>query len=182
MIVSEKSNTELFYIIKYSSHFSSRNTLKLSIIDQKVHANEYKVQFLPEIDRFFSCQSIETMFANKLVSLTDRYEKYGSIAGRDLYDIHHFFSKGYRYLPEIISERTNLSVKRYLDTLISFIENRVTDQVIQQDLNYLLAREKFQSIRKTLKQETLVYLHDELKRFPQALQRRAGAGMTTLSS
>ena len=41
------------------------------------------------------CQTIETMFANKLVSVLDRFEKHHSIAGRDLYDIHQFFLQGF---------------------------------------------------------------------------------------
>ena len=53
-------------------------------------SNVYETVRLVEIDRIATCQTIETMFANKLVALIERREKTGSIAGRDLYDVHHF--------------------------------------------------------------------------------------------
>ena len=46
------------------------------------------------------------MMANKLVAVIDRYAHREAIAGRDLYDIHHFFMKGYRYNEDVICERT----------------------------------------------------------------------------
>ncbi|MEK7560763.1 MAG: nucleotidyl transferase AbiEii/AbiGii toxin family protein [Patescibacteria group bacterium] len=48
--------------------------------------------------------------------------------------------------------------------LITFIENHITEQIINQDLNTLLPYERFSRIRKTLKQETLMFLRDEKKR------------------
>ena len=61
------------------------------------------------------------MFAHKLVALIDRYEKNGTIAGRDMYDIHHFFQKGYSYSHEIIQERRKSDVSIFLKQLI-FLE------------------------------------------------------------
>lgn len=164
MQISKQSTSELFFIVRYHAPQSNRNTLKLSIIDQPVEANEYAVSYLKEIDRYASCQTIETMFANKLVSLIDRYEKYRTIAGRDVYDIHYFFSQGYKYRKEIIEERTKLSTEVYLKKLVSFIKDQVTNRIIQQDLNYLLPFDRFQTIQKTVKTETLVYLTDECAR------------------
>lgn len=132
----------LFYILKYEAPKGQRSTIKVSTTDQFFAANVYKTVFIAEIDRLVSCQSLETMFAHKLVAATDRYKKYKTIAGRDIYDIHHFFSKGYKFNPKIIEERTGLTAQKYLKKLTGFIEKKVTDKNVQ----------------KTLKPETLIFL------------------------
>ena len=108
------------------------------------------------------------MFANKLVALMDRYEKYQSLAGRDLYDIHHFFLNGYTYENNIIIERINMAPVVYLEKLRSFIETKITQKIIDQDLNYLLPTDQFRSVRKTIKRETLIFLRDEIERLTLA--------------
>ena len=102
--------------------------------------------------------------ANKLVALTDRYERNESIAGRDLYDIHHFFLRGFRYNEAVIHERTHKGTKQFFADLVTFIEQHITDEIINQDLNTLLPYEHFSMIRKILKNETLVLVRDELRR------------------
>jgi hypothetical protein len=104
------------------------------------------------------------MFANKLVALIERFEKNNSIAGRDLYDIHYFFTRGFDYTSTVIEERRGKKPTVFLSELIDFIEKNVTDKIISQDLNFLLSPEKFQQIRKTLKAETIMFLRDALKR------------------
>lgn len=156
----ENPNTPQF-ILKYAA-IEGRHTLNLDIIDTYIKSNRYRPQYLPEIDRYAQCQTIETMFAHKLVSVIDRYEKYKSIAGRDIYDIHHFFSNAYPYSKEVIEERTGKGVKEYLTTLSKFIEREITQKLIDQDLNPLLSPDTFQSIRKTLKEETLLFLSREI--------------------
>lgn len=161
--VDKKSKEELFYVLKYQSE-RQRNTLKLGILTKQAKSNIYKAFYLSEIDRFAKCQTIETMFSHKLVNLTDRYKKYTTIAGRDLYDVHHFFLKGYRYIEVIIEERTGKKAIIYLQELRDFIKSKINDKVISEDLNYLLPIDKFQAIRKILKKETIVLLTDEIKR------------------
>jgi len=162
--VDKKSRQTLFYLLKYKSHLSSRNSLKLSLIDIALKSNQYAPQFLSEIGRFALCQTIETMFANKLVAITDRYKKRKMIAGRDLYDVHYFFLKGHRYLPEIIVERTGKKPASYLKELKDFIDKKVNEKIITEDLNFLLPAKKFKLIKKVLKRETLMFLKDELLR------------------
>ena len=57
-----------------------------------------------------------------------------------------------------------VDLKKYLVKLKDFIAKKVTQKVIDQDLNTLLPNRQFQNIRKTLKQEVLVLLGDEIKR------------------
>lgn len=161
--IEKGDGKNLFFVLKYDAPGNQRNTLKLSVADVFVKANEYKAFYLAEIDRFIVCQTIETMFANKLVAPIDRYNKHEKIAGRDIYDIHHFFSKGYTFKKEIIEERMKMSAEDYFKKLIKFIEEKVTDRALSEDLNMLLPYDQFQKIRKTLKPETLIFLRSVVK-------------------
>ena len=162
--IKDKSNKVPQYFLKYDSKQEQRNTIKIDITFPSPKANIYEAYKFNEIDRIITCQTVETMFANKLVALIDRFEKNGSIAGRDLYDIHHFFIQGFRYNEKVIIERRNSSLSFFFQELINFVEEKINQNVINQDLNFLLSHGKFQKIRKILKQETLVFLDDELKR------------------
>ena len=71
----------LFFQLRYPSSPGKRNTLKVSASNVRVKSNQYKVQYFPEIDRLMNSQTIETMFANKLVAMTDRYAQHETIAG-----------------------------------------------------------------------------------------------------
>lgn len=148
----------LFFQLRYPASPGKRNTLKVSASNLPVEASQYKVQYFPEIDRLINSQTIETMFANKLVAIMDRYAQHKTIAGRDFYDTHHFFIQGYSYHGAIIRERTGFEPKVYLEKLIAFIKTHVTQTIIDEDLNSLLPYKKFQQIRKILIPETLSFL------------------------
>jgi len=148
----------VFFQLHYPSSPGKRSTLKVSASNIIVKANQYKVQYFPEIDRLMNSQTIETMFANKLVAITDRYTQHKTIAGRDIYDIHHFFIQGYSYNGAVIRERIGLEPKEYFRKLIDFIKEHVTQTVINEDLNSLLPNKQFQQIRKILIPETLSML------------------------
>lgn len=162
LIIDKENPQVLEFLLKYPNQPGRRNSLKLSALNLVVKAGTVRPQFLPEIDRLMICQTIETMFANKLVAITNRYDLHQSIAGRDLYDIHHFFLKGYRYHEPVILERTGLTAKGYFVKLSEFIRARITGQIINEDLNALLPNEQFQSIRKILVPETLSLLEREI--------------------
>jgi predicted nucleotidyltransferase component of viral defense system len=149
-----------FFQLRYPSSPGKRSTLKVSASNFRVAANQYKVQYYPEIDRLINSQTIETMFANKLVAMTDRYEQHSTVAGRDMYDIHHFFILGYAYHGAVIRERSGLEPQEYIGKLIDFIKAHVTQTVIDEDLNSLLPYQQFQQIRKILIPETLSLLEE----------------------
>jgi predicted nucleotidyltransferase component of viral defense system len=148
----------LFFQLRYPNDPGKRNTVKISGSNLKVVANQYKVQYFTEIDRLMNSQTIETMFANKLVAVTDRYELHKTIAGRDIYDVHYFFVHGYSYHAPVIQERTGLTPKDYFGKLIDLIKDHVNQTVINEDLNTLLSNNRFQQIRKILLPETLSML------------------------
>lgn len=155
------------YFLKYPAGDNERSTLKFEATTIATTANKVeKVRFI-DIDRVFLCQTIETMFAHKLVALVDRYERHGSIAGRDIYDIHHFFMNGFSYDANVIQGRRGVTPREYLKELRLFILRYITDTTIDQDLNVLLSHEQFQKTRHILKEETLMFLDDEIKNLSQ---------------
>jgi hypothetical protein len=154
----------LFFQLRYASQTGKRNTLKVSASNLCIKANQYKVQYFSEIDRLINSQTIETMFANKLVAVTDRYSQHKTIAGRDIYDIHHFFIQGYGYSGAVIMERTGVSPSEYIGILIDFIKEHVTQTIINEDLNTLLPNKQFQQVRKIMIPETLSMLARERDR------------------
>lgn len=163
--IKDESKNALQFFLRYKTKKErQRNTVKLDALSDYPLSNQYEIKYIAEIDRMVGVQTVETMFANKLVALTDRYKKNGSIAGRDLYDIQHFLINGYNYNREIIKERTGKVAKLYILELIKFIEKNITQTIINQDLNSLLPADTFRKISKNLKTETVMLLKDELTR------------------
>ncbi len=160
--VDEESKNALEFFLKYKSDPNLRNTLKIDALNFQVRSNLYAPIFLPEIGRTVNCQTKETIFANKLVAVKDRFDKHKSIACRDLYDIHHFFMSRLNYRSEIIVERTKLTPAKYFEYLINFINTKITQTLIDQDLNTLLPAETFNKIRKILKPELLFIIQSEI--------------------
>lgn len=76
----------------------------------------------------------------------------------------NFFIKNLKYSEQIIIERTGLSVKEYFIYLRNFVNEKVNQTLIYQDLNTLLPVETFNKIRKSLKEETLMFLDNEIIR------------------
>jgi hypothetical protein len=164
--IKDSSKNTVQYFLKYPASSGERNTLKIDATFPPPKANEYEPVRLIEIGRIAYCQTIETMFANKLVALIERFEKNKSIAGRDLYDVHYFFLNGFGYGEKIILERRKKKPKIFFKELVKFIKNHINQTIIDQDLNTLLPPKKFSQMRKTIQQETIVFLEDEIKRIP----------------
>jgi predicted nucleotidyltransferase component of viral defense system len=171
LVVAGELDKALFFQLRYPGDPGKRNTLKMGASSLKVKANQYQVQYLAEIDRLMNCQTVETMFANKLVAVLDRYQLHQTIAGRDIYDIHYFFVHGYSYHAPVIRERTGLEAKDYLGNLVDFITEHVTQTIISEDLNILLPIHQFQRIRKILIPETLLLLAREQRRLEELPRR-----------
>lgn len=164
LAIKDQSRKVPQYFLRYPAKAEERNTIEIDVTFPIIKADQYEAKRFLEIDRIIVCQTPETMFANKLVALVDRYKKRSSIAGRDVYDIHYFFENGFEYDKAVIRERTGQEPKNFFEELVSFVEEKVTDEIIAQDLNVLLPYEKFRTIRKTLKRETLMFLRDEIAR------------------
>jgi len=162
--VKDQSQNIPQYFLRYPAQQNERNTLKIDISYPAPKSYQYEAVRFSDIDRIIYCQTIETMFANKLIALIERYERSGNIAGRDLYDIHYFFINNFRYSDEIIKERRQEKSLSFLRELEIFIDKKINQTIIDQDINTLLAPDKFKKIRKILKGEVLMFIRDEITR------------------
>lgn len=161
--IKDQSEKVPQYFLKYSTQNPrERNTIKIDISFPTPKSNDYEKVRLLEIDRVMQCQTLETLVANKLITLIARHERTGKVAGRDVFDIHHFLWNGYPYKKEVILEQRKESLSGFFQKLIDFVEKYVTNTLIDQDLNPLLPKSEFQKIRKVLKQETINLLRAEL--------------------
>lgn len=156
--IRDQSKKYAQYFLKYESPPGMRNTLKFDTSFPIPKNNDYEPVRFDELDRILKCQTIETMFANKLIAVTGRFHQTGSVAGRDLFDIHSFILKGYEFKKEIIEELSGKSAVQYLKELKIFIEKHFSQTDIDEDLNHLLPPAEFKKIRKVLKTEVLAFL------------------------
>ena len=168
LIIKDRSAKVPQYFLRYPSLGTAhapdaRNTIKVDVTFPPPESNDYEPIRFIEIDRILQCQTISTMFANKLVALTERYDRYGTIAGRDVFDIHTLLLAGYDFKSEIIEERTGMSAKKYLERALEFLEKKITQTIIDQDLNTLLPPKEFRHIRESLQRETVMMLREKLK-------------------
>lgn len=161
--IKDGSKNGIQYFLKYQNTESDRNTLKIDTFFPPLLGNKYEPVRFVDIDRILHCQTIETMFANKLIALIDRFKKGNAVAARDVYDVHHFFLNGYGYDTAVL-EQYGGDRKEFFKELYNFVGEHVTQKIIDQDLNFLLTPQQFRSMRTTLKQETLVLLQDEINR------------------
>ncbi len=163
--IKDQSKKGIQYFLKYDTpNASARNILKVDVSFPIFKSSKYEPQRFTEIDRVLICQSRDTMFAHKLVAPLDRFEKTKQIAGRDFFDIHHFFLSGYEYNSLVIKERRGVSTLQFLRELSLFTEKHLTDTTIREDLSFLLSFAEFARVRKILKRETLNLLQDEIQR------------------
>lgn len=162
--IYDQSKAGIQFFLKYQAPPHKRNTLKVEASFPVPQNGHYDSCYFSDIDRTLGCQTIEDMFAHKLVAVLDRYGKRGSVAGRDLYDINAFFSQGLEYDPDIIKERRNSKkMAGFFKELIAFVKKHFTETIINQDLNMLLPDQEFQRVRKILIPETMRFLEDERK-------------------
>ena len=57
-----------------------------------------------------------------------------------------------------------MSLGKFFENLSNFINEHITETILNQDLNSLIPYERFNKIRKVLKRETLMFLGDEINR------------------
>src|SRR3990167_8903962 len=136
--IKDQSKNTIQYFLKYPNATGQRNTIAIDAVFPVPKANVYESKKFVDIDRTIICQNVETMFANKLVAVMDRFEKHGAIAGRDIYDIHHFFSQNFSFSDAVIAERTGKKTKDFLFELVAFIEKHIKETILIQDLSNLL--------------------------------------------
>ena len=161
--IKDQSQNHLQFFLKYPSSPNQRNTLKLEIYDNPSIKNTYQKTYLPELSMYCNGHTSDTMFANKLVATTERFNRTGKIAGRDFYDLHQFFNQGLPINQAVVTNRSSQTLPQYLKTLSKFISKNLTQKLLTQDLNPLLSPDKLNQVLPHLKPELLVFINDRLK-------------------
>ncbi len=153
--VKDESQHHLQFFLKYPTSQGTRNTIKLEINDDVSKYNEQEMAILNELNLASLTQTQSTMVANKLVAAIGRYEKHGTVAGRDFYDLHYFLTRGFEINKAIVEERTGMIFDAYINKLIQFMTTKVTDTILYEDLNPLLPQIKLKHSIAHLRQELL---------------------------
>lgn len=164
LVVKDQSRQYLQYFLRYQAPEWQRNTLKLEITDIVSPKNTYESINLSELNLYVRAQTVETMVANKMFAATARFDKNGTIAGRDFYDLHQFMLQGLPVNRAVIEERTGQEYGQYLQKLKNFVEMEVTERLLYEDLNPLLPAVKLKEIIADLKKELVVLIQDEINR------------------
>ena len=73
--IKDESKNALQFFLLYKAPEGQRNTIKLEILDNSFKTINYQPQYLKDINRMAICQTKESIVANKLVAITDRYKK-----------------------------------------------------------------------------------------------------------
>jgi predicted nucleotidyltransferase component of viral defense system len=162
--IKDESKKHLQFFLKYNALEGERNTLKLEINDDVSKYNEYEKVLLKQVNMYCNGHTLETMFANKLYACTARFKKNGKIAGRDFYDIHKFFLEGMGVNRKVIEERSGMEYVKYLNYLITFVKEHLTDKLLNQDLNPLVKQEVLDSLLPNIKDDIVMFLEDEICR------------------
>ncbi len=111
-----KKRYTFFFLLSYGE---TDMNIKVEINTRIWNENHY------EIVNFFGIEMLvqdrSTLFANKLVALTDR----SMVVNRDLYDTYFFFRNMFPINEAVIQERTGKNLKEYFIYLLDFIEKHV---------------------------------------------------------
>lgn len=110
-----KANT-LFFLLSYGE---TDMNIKIECNKRIWKANTYSQLNFYGVN--INAMDKTSIFANKLVALTDRK----TIANRDIYDIHFFLKQAFEINEEIILERTGKSLKEYLREVRNFLDEGI---------------------------------------------------------
>ena len=98
------------------------------------------------------CMTQDCIFANKLVALSERF------ANRDLYDVYFFFTKKFPIKKSLITERTGLTTKKFLQKLIKDLPSHFTENTILTGLGEVLTDKQKSRVKKSLLHEVIKLL------------------------
>lgn len=141
-----KKRHTFFFLLSYGE---TDMNIKIEINTRIWKSNRY------EMVNFFGLEMLAmdraTIFANKLVAVTDRKK----VVNRDLYDIFFFFRHLFSVNEAVIQERTGKSLKEYLSELPAYIWKHVTKKSILTGLGEVLDAKQKVFVKERLLDELL---------------------------
>lgn len=140
------------------SYWDEDMNIKIDISRNIWESNRYEIVNFFWID--INVQTKDTIFANKLVTLTDRK----NLANRDIYDVYFFFKNGFEINEDIILERTGKTLKEYLEYMIIYLNKLPKNYKILEWLGEILD-EKQKSFVKNKLMEELIWILEMRSKF-----------------
>lgn len=144
---SYQKRFNLFYLLSYRKGVQH---IKIEI-NRRQFGSSYEIKTLLGVSMLVMVQS--DMFAHKLVAMSERLSK----TSRDLYDVWYFLSKNFPLNEDIVTARTNLSLKQLVKSCIDQIE-KIPDKNILTGLGELLDSSQKDWARAKLTGETISLL------------------------
>ena len=97
-----------------------------------------------------------SIFAHKLVALSERMKN------RDLFDVDYFFKQWFPIKKEIITERTWLSYKEFLEKLLVIIQQNYKPNTILAEIWDLISNKQKEFMKTKMIDEVLWFIQLEL--------------------
>ena len=146
--IYNKENT-IFLLVDYEAY-----EMNIKIEISKKWAINSKYEYKSILWYQTLCMDVESLFANKLVALTQRR----NTVSRDLFDVHFFLKKWFWINENIIKERTWKSLRTYLRYVLDFIPVNFTENMLLAGLWELVDQKQKNFVKYNLVQETCEYL------------------------
>ncbi len=154
-------DTELENILKKYGNLKKWNKLVLSYGEEDINikvdvtrktwkSNSYEIRNFYGTD--IRVQDKATIFANKLVALTERN------TNRDIYDVCFFFQQSFDINEAIIQERTGKTLSLFLETVIQKIKSLPKNYNILDGLGEVLSEKQKYFVKQKLLWELLWYI------------------------
>lgn len=131
------------------SYWDEDINIKIDISRNIWDSNSYEIVNFFWID--MNIQTKGTIFANKLVALTDR----NNIANRDIYDIYFFFKNGFDINEAVIFERTGKDLKEYFSDVLQFLKKLPKNYKILEWLGEVLDEKQKSFVKNKLLSELI---------------------------
>lgn len=131
------------------SYWDEDINIKIDISRNIWDSNSYEIVNFFWID--MNIQTKGTIFANKLVALTDR----NNIANRDIYDIYFFFKNGFDINEAVIFERTGKDLKEYFSDILQFLKKLPKNYKILEWLGEVLDEKQKSFVKNKLLSELI---------------------------
>lgn len=101
---------------------------------------------------------IGSLWANKFIALQNRTQ----IANRDIYDIHFILTNNFDINADIIRERSQISYKEYIQSMIDFLQKLPNNYNILDGLWVTLNEKQKHFVKHKLIWETIFLLHSHI--------------------
>lgn len=151
-VIKEATNKRynLFFLLSYHNKENSTPNIKVEI-NKRIFGSQYELKSYLSVPMKVMVQKDIT--ANKMVAMHERIGK----TNRDIFDVQFFLRNHWPINEKIIEQRTSMSYKDFLKTVITELE-QVNNNTILHGLGELLTEKQKAWVRSHLKDDTIFAL------------------------